>query len=211
MNTAAVYRDIEKKECQDNRKRLVIILLARPQNHYAKHIMRDFDYMHVNTGELCNVYAVGFSISVSISGAILRFRKTIEVDGVTWYYSDQVFNELKQYLEYILDWEYTGEITALILQNAPGEEDPLDFSGSVSIDLGNALYKGFRFHRFMEGLMHTLKRELGNRQDSIDGNNAHLDVEGITKDAFMKCLPIDSIEKELLYSQCVQRITPRWW
>ena len=211
MYLETLMKEMEKKEREANFKRLVVILLVRPHDRMAKTIMANFNYMHYNTGSLCNAYAVGFGLESGEKEfpVFNKVRGITQVNDNAWYYSDKAFYDLKDYLEHILDWHYSGESTAIVLQNDPGKKRSLDFRGAVSIDLECAIIHGFSFNRFMEEIMHNLKAELIGGNVALDNNQCNLDVEEITKDAFMRSLLIDLSEKESLYSQCVQRITPR--
>jgi len=213
METATVFEEMERKEREAKNKRLVILLLVRPQDYGAKAILDNFNYMHYNTGSLCNVYAVGFGFGPGFEKQFSlfgKFKGITQVNDSVWYYSDRAFYDLKLYLESILDWQYHGESTAIILQNDPEGIRSLDFHGAASIDLECAIRRGFSFSRFMEELIHNVRTELENEQTTTNSIEYRIDVERMAKEAFLNSHPLDSEEAEKMYHKCVKKIAPNW-
>lgn len=198
MNTAAIYQEIVEKEREATNKKLVVILLARPQSPEARALIEDFQYMHFNSGGYCNIYAVGFSDDENRINDV-SFHGVTLVNNSHWYYSDQAFNDLKEYLRYILNLDYSGESAVIILQNNPGNTEPLNFDGCVYIDLTTAIRRyDFSFARFMEYLLFCARNRYEKNYRELD--DCYIDVERITEEAFYKCVA------EIPYRQCIRKV-----
>ena len=94
MFAANTYDEIIRCEKEVENLEIVVLLFVRPTNQAALDIIREFEYIHYNSGKYCSVYAIGYSNDFA-KAKDRCYRKATNVAGVDWYFSDQVFVEFK--------------------------------------------------------------------------------------------------------------------
>ena len=116
MFAANTYDEIIRCEKEVENLEIVVLLFVRPTNQASLDIIREFDYIHYNSGKYCSVYAIGYSNDFA-KAKDRCYRKATNVAGVDWYFSDQVFVEFKNNLDRRIKWQYSGETEIIVLQN----------------------------------------------------------------------------------------------
>ncbi|MBD5097588.1 MAG: hypothetical protein HDT40_11490, partial [Lachnospiraceae bacterium] len=107
-----------------------------------------------------------------------------------------------------IKWEYSGETEVLILQNNPGEKDPLNFSNYVAIDVNKGLREGYidSFQRFMESLIRSARSKVTSKEAASDLRKSHISI----KDTILEAIedskkipnPAKKIIKDRLFYRC---------
>lgn len=155
------YEQIEEEEKRLNEQHIVVLLLVRPDLPGAADILREFNYIHYNSGRFCSVYAVGYTDDAEL-GKSGDYQAVPGLNGSNWYYSDKAFVEFKNRLEGRLEWRYQGEIELIVLQSNPEGRQILNFQNYVVIDVNHGVRKGYldSFPRFMEALVRSARSEV---------------------------------------------------
>lgn len=151
---------IEKDLKQRDDRRAVLLLLVKPSDQGSDSLIQSFNYYHHDSAEACSIYAAGFGRGRFTDEYRDAFR-VCDVDGESWWYSDQCFVGFKNQLENRLKWRYSGEIEIIILQRSIGRHSSLDFSNYVSIDAMAGIREGYidSVPRLMESLIRASKTE----------------------------------------------------
>lgn len=58
MFAASTYDEIVEQEKMAETKQIVVFIFVKPTNAQAMDIVREFEYIHYNSGEYCSVYAI---------------------------------------------------------------------------------------------------------------------------------------------------------
>ncbi len=126
MFVACTYEEIENRERDVESKEIVVFLFVRPSCKGAMDIIREFDYIHYNSGKYCSIYAIGYTDNFNKANDKQFQKVNIEINS-DWYFSTKAFTEFKNKLENRINWNYSGEIEILILQNNPSSNNILNF------------------------------------------------------------------------------------
>lgn len=94
MFAACTYEEIENRERNVENKEIVVFLFVRPSCKDAMDIVREFDYIHYNSGEFCSIYAIGYTNDFNKAYDKHLQKVNIEVNS-EWYFSTKVFTEFK--------------------------------------------------------------------------------------------------------------------
>lgn len=160
------YEEIERNEKHLSEKHIIILLFVRPSLAGAEDIIKEFNYLHYNSGKYCSIYAVGYSNNRS--GHIYAdFKMISEIQNSNWYYSDKAFVDFKNKLEKRLNWKYSGDIELIILQSNPEGRNILNFEHYLAVDVNYGIKHEYidSFPRFMESLIRSSKAEI----EAVDG------------------------------------------
>ena len=124
----------------------------------------------------------------------------------------KAFTEFKEKLQERINWEYSGEIEVLILQNNPKGRSPLNFSNYVAIDVNNGIREGYidSFQRFMESLIRSSKSKVRAKDAIRDVARERISVKKVIIDAIDDCkripTPCKKIVKDKLFYRCANSI-----
>ena len=61
MFTASTYEEIAAIESQIENQEIVVFLFVKPNNQAALDIIKEFEYIHYNSGKYCSIYAIGYT------------------------------------------------------------------------------------------------------------------------------------------------------
>lgn len=207
MFAASTYDEVVKYEQRIENKEIVVFLFVKPTNQDAVDIIQEFEYIYYNSAKYCSIYAIGYSNNPQ-KQADRHYRKVSEVINTDWYFSSKAFVEFKNNLERRIKWEYSGETEVLILQNNPGEKDPLNFSNYVAIDVNKGLREGYidSFQRFMESLIRSARSKVTAKEAASDLRKSHISI----KEAILEAIenskkipnPAKKIVKDRLFYRC---------
>lgn len=211
MFAASTYDEVIKYEKGVENKEIVVFLFVRPTNQDAMNIIREFEYIHYNSWNYCSIYAIGYSNDPQ-KQASQYYRKVSEILKHDWYFSDKAFVEFKNILECRLKWKYSGEIEILVLQNNPGQKDPLSFQNYVAIDVNKGLREGYMdsFQRFMESLVRSAKKSVTAKESMAMVRKNMVSVKDAIIIAIDECKkvpkPAKKIIKDRLFYHCANSI-----
>lgn len=207
MFTANTYDEIIRCEKEVENLEIVVFLFVRPTNQAALDIIREFEYIHYNSGKYCSVYAIGYSNDFA-KAEDRCYRKATNVAGVDWYFSDQVFVEFKNNLERRIKWQYSGETEIIVLQNSPGMRDPLNFQNYVAIDVNKGIKEGYMdsFQRFMESLVRSARSKVTAKEAIADVRRSRISIKDTIAEAISDSKkipkPVKTILKDRLFYRC---------
>ena len=207
MFAASTYEEIVSIERQIENQEIVVFLFVKPNDQTALDIIKEFEYIHYNSGKYCSIYAIGYTNDFAKKND-RSYRKVDFVLGSDWYFSNKVFVEFKNTLESRIGWKYSGETEVLILQNAPGKSDPLNFQNYVAIDINKGLREGYidSFQLFMETLMRSSKKQVVAKMALSDIRKSRISIKGTIEDALKDCkkvpTPIKKIITNRLFYKC---------
>ena len=211
MFAASTYEEIECIERQVENMEIVVFLFVRPTTSDALEIIKEFEYIHYNSGKYCSVYAIGYSndLDKARNPSYRKVDATLQLD---WYFSMEAFTEFKEKLQDRINWEYSGEIEVLVLQNNPRGRSPLNFSNYVAIDVNNGIREGYidSFQRFMESLIRSSKSKVRAKDAIRDVARERISVKKVIIDAIDDCkripTPCKKIVKDKLFYRCANSI-----
>lgn len=207
MFAVSTYDEVIEYEKSVENKEIVVFLFVRPTNQAAMDIIREFEYIHCNSYKYCSIYAIGYSNDPQ-KQASQYYRKVSEILKYDWYFSNKAFVEFKNNLEHRLKWEYSGEIEILVLQNNPGQKDPLSFRNYVAIDVNKGLREGYMdsFQRFMESLVRSAKNSVTAKESMAVVRKNLVSVKDAVVMAIDECKnvpkPAKKIIKDRLFYRC---------
>ena len=210
MFAANTYDEIIRCEKEVENLEIVVLLFVRPTNQAALDIIREFEYIHYNSGKYCSVYAIGYSNDFA-KAKDRCYRKATNVAGVDWYFSDQVFVEFKNNLERRIKWQYSGETEIIVLQNNPGMRDPLNFQNYVAIDVNKGIKEGYMdsFQRFMESLIRSARSKVTAKEAIADVRRSRISIKDTISEAINVSKkipkPVKTILKDRLFYRCANK------
>lgn len=210
MFAANTYDEIIRCEKEVENLEIVVLPFVRPTNQAALDIIREFEYIHYNSGKYCSVYAIGYSNDFA-KAKDRCYRKATNVAGVDWYFSDQVFVEFKNNLERRIKWQYSGETEIIVLQNNPGMRDPLNFQNYVAIDVNKGIKEGYMdsFQRFMESLVRSARSKVTAKEAIADVRRSRISIKDTITEAIDDSKkipkPVKTILKDRLFYRCANK------
>lgn len=211
MFAASTYEEIELIERQVKNREIVVFLFVKPTNQEALNIINEFEYIHYNSEKYCSVYAVGYSNDFEKKND-MSYRKVDATFGSNWYFSMEAFTDFKNRLEERINWNYSGEVEILILQNNPGSCNSLNFRNYVAIDVNKGIREGYMdsFQGFMESLVRSAKSSVTAKEATKDVALDRISIKNIITDTISDCkkipLPIKKIFKDRLFYRCANSI-----
>ena len=204
MFAACTYEEIEKRERMVESKEIVVLLFVKPND---KDVLQEFEYIHYNSGEYCSIYAIGYTNDFSVEKD-RTYRKVDVYTTADWYFSMKEFTKFKEKLQDRIQWEYSGEIEILVLQNNPGKSSPLNFSNYAAININKGIREGYidSFQSFMEALIRSTRKNVTARNAIRDVSNSRISIKGLLVEAIGECqkvpTPIKQILKDRLFYRC---------
>lgn len=184
-----------------------MLLFVRPTNSDALDIIKEFEYIHYNSGKCCSIYAVGYTNDFTKADTP-SYKKTETIMNQDWYFSSKAFVDFKNKLERLIKWEYSGETELLILQNNPGNSSPLNFQNFVAINVTHGLREGYidSFQAFMESLVRSARAEVTAREAIQRIANKRISIKGVVSGAIDDSkkipTPIKKVVKDRLFYRC---------
>lgn len=161
MFAVSTIEEIEAIERELGERHIIALLFVRPSLPDAREIISEFNYIHVNSGRYCSVYAVGYYADTAAC-QYSDMTEIIGTGGAAWHYSDSAFVAFKNRLEERLKWKYSGDIELVLLQSNPGGVNILNFEHYLAIDVNYGIKHEYidSFPRFMEALIRSSKEEV---------------------------------------------------
>ena len=207
MFAASTYEEIERIEQTIENQEIVVFLFVRPTTDDALDIIKEFEYIHYNSGKFCSIYAIGYTNDFDKAND-KSYRK-IDVDNNReWYFSTEAFVDFKRKLEDRINWRYSGETELLILQNNPEKKNVLNLSNYVAIDVNKGIREGYidSFQRFMESLVRSSESKVSAKETMRDIVFHRISVKDILSETIDNCkklpIPVRKILKDKLFYRC---------
>lgn len=204
MFAASTYDEIIEQERMIDDKHLIVFLFVKPTTSSNLDIVREFEYIHYNSGRYCSIYAIGYS-NDQCKADDSTYKRVDKICNSEWFFSSKALVEFKAKLEPRIQWQYSGETELLLLQNSPGKSDPLNFQNYVSININKGLREGYidSFQFFMESLVRCAKYDV-KAIDVVDGiANQRIKIKDIIASAVSDCkkipTPVKNIIKDRLF------------
>ncbi|MGM9542618.1 MAG: hypothetical protein ACI3VD_08085 [Candidatus Limivicinus sp.] len=207
MFAASTYEEIVEYERQIENSEIVVFLFVRPTNQSAIDIIREFEYIHYNSYRYCSIFAIGYTENPEKQFE-KSYEKIAKIKNIDWYFSTLAFVDFKNKLERRINWKYSGESEVLILQNNPGNDDPLNFKNYVAIDINKGLREGYidSFQAFMESLIRSAKSKVTAKEALSDIRRSRLSIKDTIAEAIGDCkkipTPVKDILKDRLFYRC---------
>lgn len=201
MFAACTYEEIENREREVEHQEIVVLLFARSTE---TDILKEFEYIHLNSGEYCSIYAIGYSNNPA-KAKDQSFRKVEAYMKQDWYYSTKAFVDFKEKLQKRIGWKYSGETEVLVLQNNPGQPNVLNFQNYIAIDVNKGIREGYldSFQNFMESLIRCSKSKVTAKEAIDDVELARISLRDVIAGAIDDCkkvpTPIKKILKDRLF------------
>lgn len=211
MFAVGTYEEIELIERQVENMEIVVFLFVKPTNSDAINIINEFEYIHYNSEKYCSIYAIGYS-NDNEKKKDDSYRKVDATFNSNWYFSMKAFTDFKKKLENRINWNYSGEVEILILQNNPGSNRSLNFRNYVAIDVNKGLREGYidSFQGFMESLVRSTKSKVTAKEAIKDVAIDRISIKGIITEAIDDCKkipsPIKTIVRDRLFYRCANSI-----
>lgn len=183
MFAASTYEEILRVESGIDHPEIVVFLFVKP---YEKEILQEFEYIHYNSGDICSVYAIGYTND--FDKATEASYREVDVPGFSkWYYSARAFTDFKDKLQKRINWRYDGDAEILVLRNNPGGKDVLNFQNYVAIDVKYGIKSGYirSFQSFMESLV-RVSESISEEIASNDGESI-IRIKSVLADTIREC------------------------
>ena len=207
MFAASTYEEIVSIERKIENQEVVVFLFVKPNDQAALDIIKEFEYIHYNSGKYCSIYAIGYTDDFTKKNN-RNYRKVSSVLDSDWYFSNKAFVEFKNALEGRIGWKYSGETEVLVLQNNPGKIDPLNFQNYIAIDINKGIREGYidSFQLFMETLVRSSKSKVCAKTIARDLRKSRISIKDIVKDTINDSkripLPVKKIVSDRLFYRC---------
>jgi hypothetical protein len=207
MFAASTYEEIVSIERNIENQEVVVFLFVKPNDQAALDIIKEFEYIHYNSGKYCSIYAIGYTNDFTKKND-RNYRKISSVLDSDWYFSNKAFVEFKNALESRIGWKYSGETEVLVLQNNPGKIDPLNFQNYIAIDINKGIREGYidSFQLFMETLVRSSKSKVCVKTITRDLRKSRISIKDIVKDTINDSkkipLPVKKIVSDRLFYRC---------
>lgn len=195
MFAVNTYEQIEQNEKSINENHIIVLLFVRPSVKGAEEIINEFNYLHYNSSKYCSIYAVGYTNSSTHSS---YSQKVVGVDGVSWYYSDNVFIDFKEKLEKRIKWKYSGENEMIVLQSNINGSNILNFQNYIAINISEGLREEYiaSYPLFMENLIECSKSEVEAKR--AINNASRFGIKSIAEMAIEDSQKIPSSAKKII-------------
>lgn len=199
MFAACTYEEIEKRERNVKNKEIVVFLFVRPSCRDAMDIVREFEYIHYNSGKFCSIYAIGYTDDFN-KAYDKHFQKVNAGFNSEWYFSTKAFTEFKDKLENRINWNYSGEIEILVLQNNPNSNNVLNFQNYIAIDVNKGIKEGYidSFQRFMEALIRSSKSKVTVQETMKDIQKKRVSIKEIVIESLNNSKKIPTPAKNII-------------
>ncbi len=201
MFAACTYEEIELRERQIENKEIVVLLFSRPSE---SEILKEFEYIHYNSSMYCSIYAIGYTNDPYKDDTFKKIDVSMKQD---WYFSNKVFVEFKEKLQERIQWKYSGEVEVLILQNNPGNNNVLNFTHYIAIDVKKGIKDGYidSFQRFMESLIRSAKSEVTAKEAIGKVANDRIKLKDILFDTIDECKKVPTPVKKIVKNRLFYR------
>lgn len=212
MFAVSTYEEIEQIEKRIDNLEIVVFLFVKPTNSDAQDIIKEFEYIHYNSEKYCSIYAIGYSDDLC-KATDRSYQKVEATFNVDWFFSTKVFTDFKKKLEKRINWQYSGEIEILILQNNPTGREPLNFRNYVAIDVNKGIKEGYvdSFQRFMESLIRSSEKNVTAKKAINAVVKDRIKIKDIVSSAIDDCkkvpTPVKTILKDRLFYRCANCIS----
>lgn len=196
MFAACTYEEIEKTERLIENKEIVVLLFARATE---TEILKEFEYIHYNSGKYCSVYAVGYTDDSTKQDDPFFRKVNVNVNN-TWYFSTKAFVDFKEKLQNRIKWTYSGETEVLILQNNPGQRNVLNFQNYVAIDVNKGIREGYidSFQNFIESLIRSAHKRVNAKTVVVDIERDRISIKEMVSSAINESKRISAPIKLIL-------------
>lgn len=147
MEAAGSWQSLQRKLAEDleiqiakfglafDVARMVGMLFARPSSKLSREdVIPNMPYFHERSAAFINFYCVGYSDCPDVEK---DEELVLELNGKEWVFSNSRFNRMRERLESISRWKYSGSVE-LILTNARlrnRKEADLDLSSAICANL----------------------------------------------------------------------------
>ena len=202
MFATSSYEEIIAREKKSDTRQIVVFLFVRPVGALNQDVIKEFEYIHYNSGEYCSIYAIGYTDNEDHDSS---YSEVNTVCNNPWYYSNKDYVYFKNMLERRINWRYSGEVEILILQNNPGSNNSLNFKNYVSLNLSKGIREGYvdSFQSFMEALIRSTRFRVESEEVARDIANGRLKIKDIIGDAVGECkkipAPVNKIIRDRLF------------
>lgn len=122
---------------EDRKSKLIGILFCHPKSPIGKdEIVDHLDYFHERSGEVIDLFCVGFGASWP-HGHCSDQTVVTNVDGIDWLFSAKAFNAVRNEVERQTKWQYSGETDLILLAARKDDEQKsfFDFSCAIACNL----------------------------------------------------------------------------
>lgn len=196
MFAACTYEEIEKTERLIENKEIVVLLFARATE---TEILKEFEYIHYNSGKYCSVYAVGYTDDSTKQDDPFFRKVNVNVNN-TRYFSTKAFVDFKEKLQNRIKWTYSGETEVLILQNNPGQRNVLNFQNYVAIDVNKGIREGYidSFQNFIESLIRSAHKRVNAKTVVVDIERDRISIKEMVSSAINESKRISAPIKLIL-------------
>ncbi len=174
--------------------RVIGLLFAPPQSEFASRaIVPRMNWFHVRSDFRLFVYCVEY-------GAYLpreEFPDVVDattIQGVTWQFSDTVFNESRKEFQDKTKWKYSGEVDLLLVTvvwDAASQSTTIDFSDSMVLVPDQAV-----LDKAIKGFSELFERIC----DRLDDSNKEISTTAVSDKEGLRLLGralLDSLVKQL--------------
>lgn len=125
------------------------ILFTRPDLETGRNILNSLEYYHFRKGKSINFYLPGYG--AYWDDAYPDRKVVTEIDGVRWYFSNEMFVRFEENMERYSSWRYSGESELLLLEY---KNHRISFENMMQFYLDQMLRDKviFSIHNFFEKL-----------------------------------------------------------
>ena len=93
---------------------ILCLFWIRPYTDSGSKIIDKLNYYHFCSGDKLNFFLPGYMDKEDEEYSY--YSKSVKVDKKDWYYSDEVFNVVKEHIKSISKWEYSGNSEIMLIQ-----------------------------------------------------------------------------------------------
>lgn len=161
------------------------ILFTRPDLETGRDILNSLEYYHFRTGKSINFYLPGYG---AYWDDTYPDRKVVtEVDGVKWYFSNEMFVRFEENVERYSSWRYSGESKLLLLEY---KNHRISFENIMQFYLDQMLRDKiiFSIHNFFEQLFRLCKNK--ETLNEISGSFGRNKARQITSNHILEKIPM---------------------
>ena len=186
MIPAATYNDVYKKLSEyEEESKAIGFLIAKPQVQGTQEsIIQEFNYYNYRSGKYIDFFLPGYSMyGHNNSGDEILIG---HINNAEIYYSDQMFCNFIEEIEYQSKWEYSGETELLIVNSI---KQKLDYSNCLLIHFEKAIKVQAipSIRNFMEKIIRLSKKETDTQE--FQQNNISKSIAFSTIEIFLDELP----------------------
>lgn len=133
--------------------RMVGILLCRPGSFVQTKVFDSLDYFDIRSGNHIDFFFSGYQ-SYRLEETPKEWRVAYKGATEQWTFDANYFNSLRDTLEQLTSWKYSGNAELLLLNSRfNGKAAELDFSSCITIDLDQVISNGgFTIEKLFENI-----------------------------------------------------------